>query len=163
MTTKLTPTEKRLIEYAKRAIVRYNKIRHKKGGVDTLYSFVLSDSGKIYDGACFEPNIAQATTCGERHAIANMIMNESYSAKIKAIVVADPVPQVQKKSTTPCGTCRHLIWAHGTPTTSVILMQYILGKRGWTFPKMEKYTAKELYPHPYEPADQNIWDNFVPQ
>lgn len=163
MVIKLTPNEKRLVDYSKKAIVKYNKMRHKKGGIDTLYSFLMSDSGKIYDGACFEPNINHAVVCGERHAITNMIMKESYSAKIKTIVVADPVPKVQKKNTPPCGTCRHLIWACGTPTTTVVLMQYILGKKGWTFPKTQKYTIKELYPHPYEPADQSIWDNFVPQ
>lgn len=160
---KLTAGEKKLVNYSKKAILKYNKMRHEKGGIDTLYSFLLSDSGKIYAGACYEANISQATICGERHAIANMIMAESYSAKIKAIVVADPVPKVQKKSAPPCGTCRHLIWAHGTPTTSVILMQYIQGKKGWSFPKMEKYSIKNLYPHPYEPAGQSLWDNFVPQ
>lgn len=162
MAIKLTPSEKRLINYSKKAIVKYNRMRHKKGGIDTLYSFLMSDSGEIYDGACFEANIGHAAVCGERHAIANMIMKESYSAKIKTIVVADPVPKVQKKSTPPCGTCRHLIRSYGTQTTKVILMQYILGKKGWTFPKIEKYTIKELYPHPYEPTDQSIWDNFVP-
>ncbi len=163
MAITLTPSEKKLVEYSKRAVVRYNKVRHRKGGIDTLYSFLMSDSGKIYDGACFEANISHAAVCGERHAIANMIMNESYSARIKTIVVADPVPRVQKKSTPPCGTCRHLIWAYGTPATAVILMQYVQGKKGWTFPKMEKYTIRDLYPHPCEPANQSIWDNFVPQ
>jgi cytidine deaminase len=163
MSIKLTSNEKKLIDYSKKAIVRYNRTRHKKGGIDTLYSFILSDSGKIYDGACYEANISQATVCGERHAISSMIMNESYSAKIKTIVVADPVPEVQKKGTPPCGTCRQLIWIHGTPKTTVLLMQYIMGKKGWTFPKIEKYTIKELYPHPYEPTDQSIWDNFEPK
>lgn len=160
---KLTPNEKKLVDYSKKAIVKYNTIRHRKGGIDTLYAFLLSDNGGIYDGACFETNLAHAAICGERHAIANLIMNESYAAKVKAIVIADPAPEIQKKSTSPCGTCRHLIWAHGTPTTSIILMQYILGKKGWTFPKIEKYIIKELYPHPYEPADQSMWDNFVPR
>lgn len=163
MAPRLTPSEQKLIEHAKKAVVKYNRVRHRKGGVDTLYAFLLSDSGNIYDGACFEANISHATVCGERHAIANMIMHESYSAKIKAIVVADPVPSVQKKSTPPCGTCRHLIWTHGAPDTSVILMQYILGKKGWTFPRVEKYAVKYFYPHPYEPADQRIWDGFVPK
>jgi len=160
---KLTPSEKRLVAHAKKATVGYNSMRHKKGGIDTLYSFLLSDSGKIYDGACYEANLDHATVCGERHAITNMAMNESYSAKIKSIVVADPVPKVQEKSTPPCGTCRHLIWAHGTPNTTVILMQYIQGKKGWAFPKIEKYRIKDLYPHPYKPADQSIWDDFEPK
>src|SRR5919206_465344 len=93
----LNSEEKRLIDYAKGAIVKYNKIRHANGGIDTLYSFLLSDSGKIHDGACYEPDIAHATVCGERHAIANMILQESYKAKIKNIVVADPVLEFRLK------------------------------------------------------------------
>jgi len=163
MAIKLTRSESRLVEHAKKAIVKYNTIRRRKGGMDTLYSFLLSDSGKIYGGACFEANISHAAICGERHAIANLIMNESYTAKITAIVVADPVPKLQKKSTLPCGTCRHLIYSCGTSETAVILMQYIPARNGWKFPKFEKYTIKQLYPRPYQPADSRIWDNFAPQ
>jgi len=54
----LTPKEKRLVEHSKEAVVKYNKIRHENGGIDTLYAFVLSDKGNIHDGACYEPNIA---------------------------------------------------------------------------------------------------------
>lgn len=163
MKIKLTPNEKRLVNHAKKAVIKYNKIRHKNGGGDILYSFLMTDNGKIYDGACFDQVLEHVSICGERHAIANMIMNESCDAKIKTIVIADPVPKVQKKSTPPCGTCRHLIWTLGHPNTSVILMQYIMGKNGWTFPKIEKYTIKQLYPHPYEPLDKSAWDNFEPK
>src|SRR5205807_9775287 len=97
----LTSEEKRLVEYAKEAIVKYNQIRHANGGIDTLYSFLLSDSGKIHDGACYESSLTHATVCGERHAIANMILHESYRARIKSIVVADPVPEVQEYSRPP--------------------------------------------------------------
>ena len=38
-------------------------------------------------------------------------------------------------------------------------MHYIQGKDGWTFPKIEKYTAKDLYPYPYEPKN-GLWDNW---
>ncbi len=162
MDVTLTTEEKKLVEYAKKAVVKYNKIRHANGGIDTLYSFLLSDSGKIHEGGCFEPNLAHASVCGERHAITNLILQESYKAKIKSIVVADPVPKVQENITPPCGTCRHLIWTYGTPETTVILMQYIQGKDGWTFPKMEKYLAKDLYPHPYEPIE-GLWDSFQPK
>src|SRR3989344_2849765 len=128
MPSTLTPSEKKLVVHAKRAIVKHNKLRHKRGGIDTLYAFVLSDRGKIHDGACLETNISHATVCGERHAIANMVLAESYKAKIKSIVIADPVPSVQKRSAPPCGTCRHLIWEFGTPATTVFLMQYIQKK-----------------------------------
>jgi len=162
MDVQLTPEEKELVEYSKEAIVRYNKIRHASGGIDTLYSFLMSDSGKIHDGACFEANVNHASICAERFAIANMILQESYKAKIKCIVIADPVPEVQQRGTPPCGTCRHLIWSHGTLETSVILMQYIQGKAGWIFPKIEKYLAKDFYPYPYEPIE-GLWDNFRPK
>lgn len=162
MDLNLTPEEIRLVEYSKEAVVTYNKIRHTHDGIDTLYSFLLSDSGKIYDGASYEPNIAHASVCGERCTIANMVLQESYKAKIKSIVVADPVPELQERSTPPCGTCRHLIWSHGTPETTVILIQYIQEKNGWTFPKIEKYLAKDFYPYPYEPVE-GLWDNFQPK
>lgn len=162
MELNFTSAENRLIEHAKAAIVNYNKIRHAHGGIDTLYSFILSDSGNIHDGACYEANLTHATICGERHAIANMILQESYAARIKSIVVADPVPEVQEHSRPPCGTCRHLIWSHGTPETTVILMQYIQGKAGWTFPKPEKYSIKDFYPLPYEPK-KGLWENWQPE
>jgi len=155
----LTSEENNLVEYSKVAIIKYNKMRHANGGIDTLYSFLLSDRGKIFDGACYESNISHASICGERCAITNMVLQESYNAKIKSIVVADPVPEIQKNSTPPCGTCRHLIWSHGSPETTVILIQYIQGKDVWTFPKIEKYTIKSLYPYPYKPVE-GLWSNW---
>lgn len=159
MDIKLTSEEQKLVEHAKEAIVRYNTMRHAKDDIDTLYGFVLSDSGKIYDGACYEP---KPTICGERHAIANMVLQESNKAEIKSILVADPVPNAQEHGTPPCGTCRQIIWQQGTSETSVILLQYIQGKNGYTFPKIEKYTIAELYPHPYEPKEGQ-WDNWEPK
>jgi len=102
MKINLSPEEDQLVEYAKEAVARYNTIRHATGGIDTLYSFILSDSGMIHDGACYETYLGHASVCGERHAIANMVLRESYAAKIKSIVVADPVPAAQENGTTPC-------------------------------------------------------------
>jgi hypothetical protein len=45
MSSRLTNGEKRLVAYSKHAIIEYNKMRHSRGGVDTLYSFILSDRG----------------------------------------------------------------------------------------------------------------------
>ena len=162
MKLELAPEEKALVEHAKEAVVKYNTIRHENGGIDTLYAFLLSDSGNIHDGACYEPNLAHATVCGERHAIANMILHESYKARIKSIVIADPVPEVQEQSRPPCGTCRNLLWSHGTPGTTVILMQYIQRKDGWTFPKLEKYTVKDFYLFPFE-EKEGLWDDWRPE
>jgi|SRR5581483_9625900 len=161
MDTELTPTEQKLVDHAKKSIEKYNKQRHKRNGIDTLYGFLITEEGNIYDGAAFEPNLAHATICGERHAIANMVMNDAYNTKIKSIVVADPVPSIQDRCTPHCGTCRHLIWQFGNPDTTVILMQYIQGKSengeiNWTFPKLEKLIIKNLYPYPYDP-NPNLW------
>jgi len=41
-------------------------------------------------------------------------------------------------------------------------MQYIMGKSGWTFPKLEKHLIKDLYPHPFNPKP-GLWDNFQPK
>jgi cytidine deaminase len=158
----LTEDEKRLVDYSQKAIIKYNQIRHANGGIDTLYAFLLSENGNFYDGASFEPNLPHASVCAERCAIANMILQESYAAKIKAIVIADPVPEIQEHGTPPCGTCRHLIWSHGSENTSVILVQYIQTKSGWIFPKLEKYTAKDFYPLPYEPKE-GLWENWQPK
>jgi len=155
MVIKLSKDEQKLVDYSKKAIVKYNKLRQSKGGIDTLYAFLISDGGKIYEGACLEVDISHANICAERHAIANMILKESYKAKVKSIVVADPVPEVQKNSTTPCGTCRHIIWEFGTPNTTVICLQYIRRKKDWIFPRMKKYVIKKLYPNAYEPV---TWD-----
>lgn len=161
MDIKLTSKEQKLVEHAKASVEKYNQQRHALGGLDTLYGFLITEEDSIYDGACFEPNISHATVCGERHAMANMVMNEGYNIKINSIVIADPVPEVQEKGTPPCGTCRHLIWQFGSPDTSVIFMQYIQNKNedgelSWTFPKIERYLIKDLYPYPYEP-DLNLW------
>jgi cytidine deaminase len=146
----LTQNEQKLVNYAKKAIVKYNKQRKAKGEFDTIYAFVLSDSGKIYDGACLESTIS-ASVCAERVAIGTMLTKETYKSKIKIVVVFDAVPKKQKYSSTPCGTCRHVIWENGTPNTTIICGQYIKRKNGWEFlPKMEKYTIKELYPKPYK-------------
>jgi cytidine deaminase len=157
MNSDLSTNEEKLLGHAKSMIAKYNRQRHARGGIDTLYAFALSESGTTYDGACFEPNISHATVCGERHAIANMVMNEAYDSKLESIVIADPVPTVQKRGTPPCGTCRHLIWQFGKPSTTVILMQYIQHDGKWTFPAIEKHTIEDFYPLPYEPIE-GLWD-----
>jgi cytidine deaminase len=156
MDVQLTKDEQKLVDYAKKAVAKYNAQRKAKGGIDTIYAFVLSDSGKIYDGACLESTIESAGVCAERLAIGNMILNETYKAKIISVVTFDPVPNEQEESSTPCGTCRHVIWENGSPNTTVICGQYIQRKNGWEFvPKMEKYTIKELYPKPYKMVKWN--------
>ncbi len=155
MSVKFSKDEQMLIDYAKESVIKYNKQRHSKGGIDTIYAFVLSDSGKIYDGACLESTIS-ASVCAERAAIANMFTKETYSSKILCVVIFDPVPKKQEYSSTPCGLCRHVIWEHGNQKTTVICGQYIQKGDNWGFiPQMEKYTPHELYPKPYKAVK---WD-----
>lgn len=161
--TKLTEKEELLLEHAKAGVIKYNTSRHALGYIDTLYSFLITTDGHLYDGAAFEPNIAQATVCGERHALANMTMHMGNNVKIESIIVLDCVPKIQPKSTPPCGTCRHLIWQFGKPDTTVLMMQYIQergadGKLSWSFPPntLTKLTISDLYPYPYEP-NPDLW------
>jgi len=155
MAIQLTSEEKKLIEHAKKAVVRYNELRNSKGELATFYAFVLSDSGKIYDGACLES--MGGGVCGERAAIGRMFTEETYSSKIKAIVIFCPVPKELEYAPTPCGRCRNVIWERGTESTSIICGQYIQRKGGWEFlPKMEKYAIKELYPNPFK----DPWADF---
>jgi len=150
MAIKLTQQEGKLVDYAKKSVIKYNKQRHAKGGIDTIYAFVLSDSGKIYDGACLESTVGTAGVCAERLAIGNMALKETPKARIISVVTFDPVPEEKENSTTPCGTCRHVIWENGNSNTTIICGQYIQQKDGWIFPKIQKYTIKELYPNPSE-------------
>jgi len=145
-----------LVEHAKTRVVEYNTLRLAVGGIDTLYAFIMSDSGHIYNGACLESNNPLGTVCGERHAIANMVLQESCAAKIKHLVVADPVPRVQLHGTTPCGTCREQISNYSLQGTTVLCMQYIQRSSGWEFPQIDKYPMAELFPYPYQP-DPDLW------
>ena len=72
------------------------------------------------------------------------------------MVIFDPVPKENSGNSTPCGTCRAVIWEFGTPDTTVICGQYIQEKNGWRFlPQMEKFAIKELYPKPF---NAKKWD-----
>jgi len=147
---KFNSNEKKLIDYARKKILQYCKMRKSKGLNDIIYSFVLSDSGKIYDGASIICNLRQAGYCAERHAIGNMLLAESEKAKIVSLFVAGPVQRKSAKAITPCGICRILIDEFSTPKSTVICSEFIRNEKNWTvFPRIDKYNAKELYPHPY--------------
>ena len=152
----LTSDETVLLRYAERRVGELNTIRRAAEDIATLYAFVLSEAGLLHDGGCYEGAVAHATICGERHAIANMVLAESYAARIRALVVADPVPSRQPFARRPCGTCRHLIWKHGSVGTSVLLAQYVPGDRESVFESTERYSIAELFPFPEEPPD-DLW------
>lgn len=154
--SELTKEEKTLVEYARKKIVEYVKKRKKNELCDILYAFALSESGKIYDGACFESNLPQTNICAETHAISNMLLAETEKAKVRALLVAGPVPRKTEKAITPCGRCRHVLNEFGTDKTTVICSEFIRNEKDWQmFPRIDKYRVKELYPHPYTPIK---WD-----
>jgi len=154
--TTFNSNEKKLIKYARNKILQYCKMRKSKGLYDIIYAFVLSDSGKIYDGAAAESNQPQAGFCAERHAIGNMLLAETEKAKIISIFVAGPVPKKSKEAITPCGICRIRIHEFSTPKTSIICSEFIRNEKDWQmFPRIDRYYIKEIYPHPYIPIE---WD-----
>jgi cytidine deaminase len=141
--------EKKLIDYAKKKIMQYCKMRKSKGLYDLIYAFVLSDSGKIYDGVATESNQPQAGICAERHAINNMLLAETEKAKIVSIFVAGPVPKKSKEAITPCGICRIVIEEFSTPKTSIICSEFIRNENDWEMlSRIDRYSIKEIYPHP---------------
>jgi cytidine deaminase len=151
MAIRLTKEERKLIDHAKKMVVKYNNQRNARGELATIYAFVLSDSGKIYEGACMESTIGSGRVCAERVAISSMFTKETYASKIACVVTFDPVPEPQEYGSTPCGTCRHIIWEYGNSKTTIICGQYMQAKNGWKFvPKMEKYSTTQLYPKPYK-------------
>lgn len=155
---KFTKQEQKLIDYAKKRITQIGKLRKGKGLYDKMIAFVLSNSGKIYDGICFESETAQQSNiCAETHAISNMIAAETEKASVVSILVATPVPENKASyCCKPCGRCRQIIHEFGKPNTSILCSQYIRKQKTWDSLKhIEKHTIKQLYPHAYEPFE---WD-----
>ncbi len=151
--TKFTRDEKKLIDYSKKKILEYSKYRKENGLYDIIHAFVLSESGKIYDGTCFESNLPQTCICAETHAVSNMLQAETEKAKIKSLLVADPVPKSSRNTIMPCGRCRHVINEFGTRSTTVLSSDYIRHEKKWdVFTVINKYKITELYPKPYVPT-----------
>lgn len=145
-----TKEEKDLIEYAKKRVFELCKLRKSKEFHDTLYAFVLSESGKIYGGVpleCFQPN---GSCCAERIALANMRLAETEKAKAVCILISDPAPNKKIKATMPCGTCRSVFTEFAKEDATVLCTSFIRKKDNWEiFARIDKYKARELYPHPY--------------
>ena len=154
---KFTKDEKKLIEYTKKKVSEHVKKRKGAGLYDALYAFVLSESGKIYEGTPIECTQQNANCCAERVALANMILNETENAKVSCILTADPVPENSSlKAITLCGACRSALIDYATKNSSILCTSYIRHKNNWTiFERIDKYKPSELYPHPYVPVN---WD-----
>ncbi|MFB6099959.1 MAG: hypothetical protein ABEK16_01680 [Candidatus Nanohalobium sp.] len=153
----LTGSEEKLVEHAKNRIEEHARKRQDAGLYDVLYSFVLSESGEIYEGIPFESNQPSIDFCAERHAINQMQLEENEKSKVEAVFVAGPVPDEKEHVTMPCGSCRHAISEFGEEDTTVIASNFIReGDGEWKmFPEIRKFKIKELYPESYEPP---TWD-----
>ena len=143
--------EKKLIEFAKQAFPKFIELLRKRGALDTIYSCVISDSGKIYEGKPFESGSPGGTICCERVAIANMTLRETEKARIKAVLVMGPVGKGGKL--TPCGLCRNVIHEYSDVKATVLCAGGYFERSqknfDFLFKKIKKYTINELYPRPW--------------
>ena len=123
--------------------------------LDTLVSYAMSESGKIYSGSPVDFLKVSACVHAEMMAIGNLRNEEGDCAKVKCVLNAGPVPADDLECTKPCGICRLFIHESGTAKTTVICTCFVRKRMGWNFfPKMEKYTIGELYPHQY----RDVWE-----
>jgi len=149
-TNGFTSDEKKLIEHARQRVLEICKRRKSRNLYDTIVAFVLSYSGNIYEGIPLELP-SGIGFCAERHAIANMILEETEKARIKILLLAWPVSESQIKPITPCGACRMAISEFGTNETTILCSEFVRKVDGWEiFPKIWKFKIEDLYPHPWE-------------
>jgi cytidine deaminase len=149
---KLNDHEMKLLEYAKKRIpVLFGK-RRERGVLDTLFAFVISDSGKIYEGKSFESEICNGPICCERGAIANMALEETEKARIKSVLVFGPVGK--EGNLTPCGLCRAVIHEYSDGKATILCTGGYFERKDTDFEdiikkNLRKFTIKELYPEPW--------------
>ena len=152
-----TDEEKKLIEHAKVAFPKQIALRHSNELFETIYSCIISDSGKIYEGIPFESKIANAAICCERLAIANMRLNETEKARVKAVLVMGPVGK--GGLLTPCGVCRSVIHEYSDGKATVLCAGKYLERSqenfDLLFEDIKKYTIEELYPDAWK---EGTWD-----
>jgi cytidine deaminase len=149
---KLNEYEKKLIAHAKKRVPQVFSMRRKKGVLDTYYAAIISDSGKIYEGVPFEPEVESATVCCERVAIANMYFAETEKARIKSVFVFGPVGK--GGNLTPCGVCRAVIHEFSNGKATIICCGGYFERQDTNFEEImkrnfRKFTIKELYPEPW--------------
>lgn len=138
--------ESAFVERARKRILEHARKRRRAGHTDKLYSVVRSETGNLYDAIPFETSMSQLNFCAERHAINDMLYAEPDSASVSDLLVATPVPDETHDPPTPCGACRHAIHEFSDDAT-VYCTTFVREEDGWTtFPRLERYTATELYP-----------------
>jgi cytidine deaminase len=154
---RLNIDEKKLIEHAKIRVPKLLKLRRKKGVYDTLFAFLMSDSGNIYEGIPLLTDMFNGTIHAETNAIANMRLKETEKAKIRAIFIVSP--EGKGGNLTPCGMCRAIIHQYSSGKATVLCSQAYMLNTDFDFSKLfksiRKFTIKELYP---EPWTEGKWD-----
>lgn len=130
---------------ARERIREHARTRREAGYTDKLSAVARSGSGALSFGIPLETSMAQFDVCAERHAI-NAMLAANPDATLSAILVAAPAPDETSQPTPPCGACRHAIQEF-SEDCPVFCATFVREETGWTmFPKLERYTAEELYP-----------------
>ncbi len=147
--------ELKLIEFAKDKIKKYGQMRKNNWLYDIIFAFVLSENNDIYEWIPLELP-SGIGFCAERHAIANMVLKETEKVKIKAVLIAGPVPENNDKLYyTPCGACRLAIYEFWGKDTIILSMNYIRTDTWWNRWTIWKFKLQELYPYPWS----NPWED----
>jgi cytidine deaminase len=101
---------------------------------------LLTTSGEIYTGCCFECACNNLGLCAERAAVFNAVSNGH--RKFTAIAVAS---NVLKELTPPCGACRQVLNEFAVDGFLVILVH----PEG----EHQTFTLESLLPHSFGPCD----------
>lgn len=97
---------------------------------------VLTVSGKVFSGCNVENRTYGLTVCAERVAVASAV-----AAGEREIVAAAVVTDTNPPST-PCGSCREVMFEFGSPAIPVMLAN--------TAGDQIEYRLEELLPFPFE-------------
>lgn len=138
------------ISQCKNIVLERSVRRRENGKHDSLYAVLLSETGSIYVGKPFTlTQQPQFHFCAERHAINQMIIEESEDAGIERILVAHPVPEDDDTPCYPCGACRDALCRFDD--VEVISTSYVREEKGWElFGSLDINCASELNPKQYD-------------
>ena len=98
---------------------------------------ILTESGKVYDGANVENAVFPLTMCAERTAVFNAVSQGERDFKAIAVVT--------ENAGTPCGSCRQVLAEYGLETLVIIA-----DDKGVIHQEM---TVAELLPGAFTPKD----------
>lgn len=131
---RLTEREADFVDRVKPRLKRFLELCEEKGIEPGAGSYVLSDSNNIYHGVPF--SVAREIH-GEENAIGNMVSEEGINAKLSMLLVVGGPSEIIP----PCGMCRVAIERYATKNPTILCSHLDLSK-------IEKFTIRELYPHP---------------